>query len=64
VELTNFTDRPTWTYATPHNIQLITPQAERCSNCHDDESLFLSSDNMLNSIEAEANADIMVEELP
>lgn len=64
VELENFTDRPTWTYATPHNIQLITPQAERCSNCHDNEELFLSPDNMLNSLEAEANASIMVEELP
>lgn len=62
--LPNFAERPTWVYATPHNIQLLTPQADRCSNCHTNDDVFLTMDNMLNSLEAEANVDVMVEEAP
>ena len=44
--LPGFDDYPTWKTAAPHNIRRLTPQAESCGNCHDDESLFLSADDL------------------
>ena len=59
--LPNFDMRPTWTYATPHNIQRITPQAEKCTNCHKDPDVFLTVDDLL-PYEIEANKDVVVDE--
>jgi hypothetical protein len=57
--LDQFDNRPTWTYATPHNIQLNTPQTEGCESCHGDEALFLTDDKVLPE-ELSANAEIIV----
>jgi hypothetical protein len=35
--LPDFDALPTWKYATPHNIQLETPQNESCAACHGNE---------------------------
>jgi thiosulfate/3-mercaptopyruvate sulfurtransferase len=59
--LPNFDALPTWTYATPHNIQRITPQAERCKNCHGNPDVFLTADDLL-PYEIEANKDVVVDE--
>ncbi len=61
--LTNFLSRPTWTYATPHNIQRITPQNENCANCHGNEDLFLTEDKVAEA-ERDANRDVIVETIP
>jgi hypothetical protein len=39
--LNNFDALPTWKLATPHNIQLKTPQNESCKSCHGKKELFL-----------------------
>ena len=44
--LTNFDALPTWVYATPHNIQRITPQAESCVSCHGNDEVFLTQDKV------------------
>jgi hypothetical protein len=44
--LPHFDDYPTWKTAAPHSIRRITPQNESCANCHDDESLFLTGDDL------------------
>ena len=44
--LPNFDSLPTWVYATPHNIQLETPQAESCNACHGNRELFLTADKV------------------
>jgi hypothetical protein len=61
--LPNFDARPTWVYATPHNIQLLTPQAERCSSCHENDDIFLTADKVAED-ELEANRDVIVESAP
>lgn len=61
--LPNFDERPTWVYATPHNIQRVTSQAALCTHCHDNESVWLFEDAVAES-ELEANRDVIVEELP
>ncbi len=61
--LPNFDSRPTWVYATPHNIQRVAPQAERCRNCHGNEDLFLLRQNVARE-ERAANASVIVDELP
>ena len=61
--LPNFDAVPTWKYATPHNIQLNTPQTETCDACHGNAELFLSADDVLPE-ELEANKDVIVEEIP
>lgn len=61
--LPNFDDRPTWVYATPHNIQLLTPQADRCGNCHGNEDVFLMVEDVADGEHA-ANQDVMLEEAP
>lgn len=44
--LNEFDSLPTFAYATPHNIQLTTPQTESCESCHGNDSLFLTPDKM------------------
>ncbi len=61
--LANFDSRPTWTYATPHNIQLITPQTESCTTCHDNPKLFLTADKVA-SHELNANSGVIVDVIP
>ncbi len=62
--LPNFNTLPTWAYATPHNIQLNTPQNASCDKCHGgDSSLFLTADKVKPE-ELEANASVIVETLP
>ena len=61
--MTNFDAAPTWVYATPHNIQLNTPQTESCDSCHDSLEWFLTADKVRPD-ELEANKDLIVEEIP
>ncbi len=61
--LPNYDALPTWVYATPHNIQLDTPQTETCNACHGNASLFLTADKV-NPAEMEANAPVIVESVP
>ncbi len=58
--LADFDNAPTWKYATPHNIQRITPQNETCNNCHGQADLFLTTDDV-RPARWEANADVMLE---
>ncbi|GAB4574251.1 MAG: hypothetical protein Kow0077_19820 [Anaerolineae bacterium] len=44
--LNNFDALPTWTYATPHNIQRTTPQTESCESCHGNDDVFLTPDKV------------------
>ena len=57
--LSNFDSLPTWAYATPHNIQLNTPQNESCEACHGNPELFLTEDKVEES-ERAANQDVIV----
>ena len=57
--LDQFDSRPTWTYATPHNIQLNTPQTEDCRSCHGNDELFLTDEKVLPE-EVTANASVIV----
>lgn len=61
--LPNFNLLPTWAYATPHNIQASTPQAETCNACHGNPDLFLTADKVRPE-ELEANLDIIIQEVP
>ena len=61
--LPNFNALSTWKYATPHNIQLHTPQNESCNSCHGNEDLFLTEDDV-NTEELEANRGIIVIDIP
>lgn len=61
--LPNFDSRPTWTYATPHNIQRETPQNSSCSACHGNSSVFLTADDV-DPDELVANRDVIVTEVP
>jgi thiosulfate/3-mercaptopyruvate sulfurtransferase len=61
--LPNFDALPTWKYATPHNIQRITPQNETCGSCHGNAEFFLTADDVAPE-ELEANKDVIVEDLP
>ena len=61
--LADFDNAPTWKYATPHNIQRVTAQNESCDSCHGNEELFLTADDV-DSEELEANADVIVEDVP
>ncbi|MBN1178682.1 MAG: hypothetical protein JXD18_05695 [Anaerolineae bacterium] len=56
--LPNFDSRPTWTYATPHNIQRITPQNQSCDSCHDGDTYFLTSERVA-EVELEANTNVI-----
>jgi hypothetical protein len=61
--LPNFDALPTWKYATPHNIQRITPQNETCDACHGNPEFFLTADDVAPE-ELEANRDVIVKDLP
>ena len=61
--LSNFDALPTWKYATPHNIQRITPQNETCNGCHGNEDLFLSEGDLM-PYEIEANQSVIPETIP
>ena len=61
--LPNFNLLPNWAYATPHNIQLKTPQAESCNACHGNPDLFLTADKVKPE-ELEANLPVIVPEIP
>ena len=57
--LTNIDKAPTWKFATPHNIQLKTPQNETCLSCHGNNKLFLTKKDA-KSWEVKANKDVFV----
>ncbi|MCO5197894.1 MAG: cytochrome c3 family protein [Anaerolineae bacterium] len=61
--LPNFHERATWAYATPHNIQLETPQAASCDSCHGNVDLFLTADKIA-AEELEANHDLIIDVIP
>ncbi len=61
--LPNFNLLPNWAYATPHNIQLNTPQTETCNSCHGNTEIFLTADKVKPE-ELEANRDVIVETIP
>jgi len=59
----DFNAVPTWLYATPHNIQLNTPQNESCDSCHGNSDLFLTTDKVA-AEELEANQPVIVDTIP
>jgi thiosulfate/3-mercaptopyruvate sulfurtransferase len=59
----DFDDVPTWKYATPHNIQLNTPQNSSCDACHLNMDIFLTEDD-IRPEELTANEDVIVTEFP
>jgi hypothetical protein len=61
--LSNFDASSTWVYATPHNIQLKTPQTESCNACHGNESIFLTADKV-NALELNASLSVIINEIP
>lgn len=61
--LPNFNSLPTWKYATPHNIQRVTPQNSACTNCHGNADIFLTADKVKPE-ELEANQPVIVPEVP
>ncbi|MFO7742054.1 MAG: hypothetical protein R6X31_07055 [Anaerolineae bacterium] len=61
--LSNFDDRPTWAYATPHTIQRITPQNSSCDACHGNPAVFLTEDDVRED-ELTANEPVIVREVP
>lgn len=61
--LPNFDLRPTWMYATPHNIQRKTPQNQSCNSCHGNAEIFLTADKVKPE-ELNANRRVIVEEVP
>jgi thiosulfate/3-mercaptopyruvate sulfurtransferase len=61
--LANFNALPTWTYTTPHNIQLNTPQTESCDACHGNADLFLTIDKVYPE-EVEANLPVIADTIP
>jgi len=61
--LPEFDNVPTWKYATPHNIQLHTPQNESCESCHGNADLFLTEKDIPED-EMGANQGVIVEEIP
>jgi len=61
--LPNFNSLPTWVYATPHNIQRQTPQAESCNACHGNADIFLTIDK-LHPEEVPANQNVIVDQVP
>jgi hypothetical protein len=61
--LPNFDSLSTWVYATPHNIQLKTPQTESCNACHGHPEYFLTADK-IKSVERNANQSVVVPAVP
>jgi thiosulfate/3-mercaptopyruvate sulfurtransferase len=61
--LPTFDNMPTWKYATPHNIQRVTPQNQSCESCHANADLFLMADDV-EPEERQANAAVIVDKAP
>jgi hypothetical protein len=61
--LPEFDNAPTWKYATPHNIQRVTPQNQSCTSCHGKPELFLTAGDVAPE-EMAANAVVIVEDVP
>jgi len=61
--LPEFDVQSTWKFATPHNIQLHTPQNESCDACHGNSELFLTGEDVRTE-EIEANRNVIVNEIP
>jgi thiosulfate/3-mercaptopyruvate sulfurtransferase len=61
--LSNFDKLPTWKFATPHNIQRVTPQNKTCDGCHGNAALFLSEKD-LKPYEIQANKAVIPTKLP
>jgi thiosulfate/3-mercaptopyruvate sulfurtransferase len=61
--MANFDEVSTWKYATPHNIQLNTPQNESCEACHGNTDIFLTEED-IRPDEMDANEQIIVDEIP
>jgi hypothetical protein len=61
--LPNFDAVPTWKYATPHNIQLDTPQNSSCDACHGNAAIFLTADKVAPE-ELDANKTVIVPFVP
>lgn len=59
-----FLSRPTWTLATPHNIQRETPQNASCASCHGNADVFLTADKVAESELGGANLDVIVDTIP
>ena len=62
--LPNFLNRPTWSYATPHNIQRYTPQTTTCTSCHGNDDIFLTIDKVAQGERGGANLDVVVDGAP
>lgn len=62
-QLSNFDDKPTWVYTTPHNIQRYTFQAAGCNYCHGNADLFLTEDKV-DPVEIDANQSVIVPQVP
>jgi hypothetical protein len=59
----DFAAVPTYKFATPHNISLITPRTkDGCDGCHKNDDLFLTASDIagMSEVEREANADVIV----
>jgi hypothetical protein len=61
--LMDFGDVPTWKYATPHNIQRVTPQNATCNSCHGNAELFLTKEDVPAG-RWETNASVIVASAP
>ncbi|MBE2220621.1 MAG: hypothetical protein IAF02_03725 [Anaerolineae bacterium] len=61
--LPNFDALPTWHAATPHNIQLETPQTMDCNHCHGNDEVFLTADKVKPE-ELTANQGVIVDVVP
>ncbi|HWQ84140.1 MAG TPA: hypothetical protein VN363_06205, partial [Anaerolineales bacterium] len=61
--LSTFSRVATWQYATPHNIQRVTPQNQSCNYCHGNAEIFLTADKVLPE-ELQANRSVIVEQIP
>ncbi len=62
--LPNFNALPTWTYATPHNIQKNTPQNASCAACHGSDGRFFLTADKVKADELEANQPVIVNLVP
>lgn len=61
--LPQFDALPTWAYATPHNTQRETPQAESCNSCHGNGQWFLTADRVAPE-ERKANQSVIIDDIP
>ena len=61
--ISNYSNKETWVYTTPHNIQRNTPQTKSCASCHGNPDIFLTADKVAPE-ELEANLHIIVDVIP